>query len=91
MARVSILDADKLRWIHTGAAYFADVQLPSGRRRLTTAISPITIGGHTWEPVTDPIRGRLVAIGRIREPRFGVASATDIVVTGVGEDWLGDD
>jgi hypothetical protein len=90
MARIPVDQIALLRAMHASPCLFADVQLPGGRRRYSTAMRRLTVGGYQWEAITDPILGRLVGVGPITEPRFGQAANVDLIVGGVGEDWLGD-
>ncbi len=67
---------------HCQRAWFAEVDLPSGLRRLHTGMGPIEIAGLEWQGVSDPFGGQLIGIGSIEEPEFGQASAVDVVISG---------
>ncbi|WP_226576756.1 transcriptional regulator [Acuticoccus sediminis] len=75
-------DKEKLRAPHIARAWFLDLQLPSGRRRLHTGDSQVTIGGYTWEGVVDPLGGTLVTLSEIQEARFGTAPIVRAVLSG---------
>ena len=79
---------DLLSGLHVQRAWFADVDLPTGRRRLHTGMGPMEIGGHYWEGVSDPFGGQLVGVGSIEEPRFGQAPAIDVVLSGANRTFL---
>lgn len=81
-------DLDKLSGPHIQRAWFAEVDLPSGLRRLHTGMGTQTIGGHEWEGVSDPFGGQLVGVGSIEEPRFGQAPAIDIIMSGANRAFL---
>lgn len=83
-------DLDALEAPHVARAMFADVQLPSGRRRFHTGVGPITLGGHLWEGVSDPEGGQWVAVGQLQEPRLGEAPAVDVIFSGASKTWLRD-
>ena len=75
---------------HVARAWFADVDLASGRRRLFTGLGSVTVGGHTWEGVNDPFGGQLVALGSVQEPRFGTAPAVPVALSGANRTFLRD-
>lgn len=81
-------DLDALSGPHIQRAWFADVVLPSGRRRLHTGMGMVSIGGFEWEGVSDPFGAQLVGFGSIEEPRFGQAPAVDIVMSGANRAFL---
>ena len=88
MAIFSAEDLDALSRPHIQRAWFAEVDLPSGLRRLHTGMGPMEIGGHEWEGVSDPFGGQLVGVAGFEEPRFGTAPALDIVFTGANRSFL---
>ncbi|MCF3933305.1 transcriptional regulator [Acuticoccus sp. M5D2P5] len=81
-------DEAALDAMHVCRAWFADIVLPTGRRRLWTGDGPITIGGATWEGVTDPFGGQLVSLTDVEEVRFGQAPAAAAVISGANREWL---
>lgn len=81
-------DLDAISGPHIQRAWFCEVDLPSGLRRLHTGMGPVAIGGHEWEGVSDPFGGQLVGIGSIEEPEFGQASAVDVVISGANRSFL---
>lgn len=84
----SAADLDALSAPHVSQAWFADVQFPEGRRRLCTSMTPVTIGGYTWEGVSDPFGGQMVSLTGMEEPAFGQAVAVDIMFSGANRDFL---
>lgn len=88
MAEFTEADLDNLSRLHIQRAWFAEVDLPSGLRRLHTGMGPKIVGGHQWEGVSDPFGGQLVGVGQIEEPRFGTAPAVDIVMSGANRAFL---
>lgn len=88
MAHFTADDLDALSGPHIQRAWFAEVDLPSGLRRLHTGLGPKEIGGHEWEGVSDPFGGQLVSVGSIEEPRFGQAPAVDVVISGANRAFL---
>lgn len=84
----SAADIARLSAPHVARAEFADVQFPSGRRRLHTGFGPVTVGGYTWEGLNDPYGGQLVQLGGMQEPRFGRAPAVDAVFAGTNKTFL---
>lgn len=73
---------------HIQRAWFAEVYLPSGLRRLHTGMGPHTIGGRDWEGISDPFGGQLVSVGSIEEPRFGIAASVDVMLSGGNKAFL---
>lgn len=84
----SAADLEALEAPHVCRAMFADVQLPSGRRRFHSGLGPVAIGGYTWEGVSDPFGGQIVSVGQLQEPRLGQAPSVDIVFSGANRAWL---
>ncbi|MCF3934353.1 transcriptional regulator [Acuticoccus sp. M5D2P5] len=81
-------DEAALDAMHVCRAWFADVVLPTGRRRLWTGDGPITIGGVTWDGTSDPFGGQLVSLTDVQEVRFGQAPAAVAVISGANRSWL---
>jgi hypothetical protein len=81
-------DLDQLSRPHVQRGFFAELQLPSGLRRLHTGLGTVTIGGFEWQGVGDPFGGQLVGIGAIEEPEFGQAPAIDIIMSGASRAFL---
>lgn len=77
-----------LRRPHIARAWFADLDLPSGRWRLHNGVGRKTVGGFEWRGVSDPAGGQLVSIGSVEDPRFGQAAKVDVVLAGVSIDFL---
>lgn len=82
---MSTYSADDLDWLtrpHIARAYFLEADLPSGMAYFHNGVGRVTIGGHEWRGVTDPLGSQMVEISTIDEPRFGVASAVRVVISG---------
>lgn len=77
-----------LRRPHIARAWFADLDLPSGRWRLHNGVGRKTVGGFEWRGVSDPAGGQLASISAVEDPRFGQAAKIDIVLAGVNLDFL---
>lgn len=88
MAVFVAADLDALEAPHVCRATFADIQLPSGRRRFHTGMGTVSIGGHDWEGVADPFGGQLVQVGQIQEPRLGEAPSVSIAISGANAEWM---
>lgn len=73
---------------HVRRAWFAHLVFPKGERRLHTGMGPVTIGGHTWEGLSDPFGGQLVGIGTVEEPEFGSAAYVDVMMSGANRTFL---
>ena len=89
MTFFSSADLDALSGPHVQRAWFCEVFFPAGTRRYHTGLGKVTIGGKTWDGVSDPFGGALVSIGGIEEPRFGQAVKTDILFSGASKVFLG--
>lgn len=74
-----------LSGLYVQMGWFADVDFPSGRRRLHTGMGPVEIGGYEWEGISDPFGGQLVGLGAIEEPYFGQAPVVDVVFSGANK------
>lgn len=81
MPTFSEADFERLSGPHVSRAWFAEIDLPSGVKRLHNGVGRVTIGGHEWLGVTDPTGGQLVSVASVEEPRFGQAPS---VVIGIG-------
>jgi nitrite reductase/ring-hydroxylating ferredoxin subunit len=88
MGLFSVDDQSVLSGPHVQRVQLAHVSFPSGERRLHTGMGPFTIGGHTWEGVSDPFGGQLVGLTGLEEPRFGRAVAVDAVFSGANRTFL---
>lgn len=88
MALFSEADLEALRGLHVQRAWLAHLTLPSGERRLHTGMGPLTVGGYTWDGVSDPFGGQIVALDGIEEPRFGQAVAVNAVFAGANREFL---
>lgn len=73
---------------HIARSWFAELDLPSGVSRLHNGIGNLTMGGHEWIGVTDPVRGQLVAIQDVEDPRFGQATSLSITLGGANKEFL---
>ncbi len=81
-------DIDWLRRPHIARAWFADIDLPSGRWYLHNGYGRAVIDGIEWRGVSNPAGGQLVSISSVEEPRFGQAAKVDIALSGVSRDFL---
>lgn len=81
-------DLDALAGLHVQRTWLAHVIFPSGERRLHTGMGPFVMGGETWEGVSDPFGGQLVALDGVEEPRFGAAVAVNAVFSGANRTFL---
>lgn len=88
MASFTTDEMARLAGPHVRRAWFAHIDLPSGERRLHTGMGPVTIGGYTWDGISDPFGGQLVGIGTVEEPEFGAAPYVDIVMSGASQTFL---
>jgi hypothetical protein len=87
---VAIADIPKLRRSHIQRAWFGEFDFPDGIKYLHTGMGRVTVGGHEYLGVSDPLSGRLVSIDQVEEPRFGQASAVTIGLSGVSRDFIAD-
>jgi hypothetical protein len=88
---MAIFTEAELDWLarpHIARAWFLDLDLPSGHAYLHNGTGRITIGGHEWRGVTDPVGGQIVSMGNVEEPRFGQAVAVDITLSGANKDFF---
>lgn len=88
MAIFTEADLDGLAAPHVGRAWFLEMDLPSGIHRLHNGTGRVSIGGHEWRGVTDPIGGQLVALSNVEEPRFGQAVAVQITLSGANREFF---
>ena len=88
MTFFSSADLDALSGPHVQRAWFVEVALPSGTRNYHTGMGKVTIGGKTWDGVSDPFGGALVSVSGVEEPRFGQAVAIDVVFSGALKAFL---
>lgn len=82
MELFSAADLDELSAMHVQRVWCAHFHLPGGDRRLHTGMGRLILGGETWEGVSDPFGGQLVALSSMEEPRFGQAIAVDVIMAG---------
>ncbi|MEP9374992.1 transcriptional regulator [Mesorhizobium sp. KR1-2] len=81
-------DLDWLARPHIARAWFLALDLPSGLHRLHSGTGRVTVGGHEWRGVTDPISGQLVSLSNVEEPRFGRAVALNITLSGANREFF---
>lgn len=87
MAIFSPADLYRLSAPHVARAWFAEIDLPSGVRRLHNGVGDISAGGRSWTGITDPIGGQLVSVDQVEEPRFGQAPAVVVMIGGITVDF----
>lgn len=81
-------DLGELSGPHVARLWFAEIDLPSGIRRHHKGVGRITVGGHEWLGITDPIGAQLVDVDAVEDPRFGQAAAVNITIGGItAEFW----
>jgi hypothetical protein len=85
MAIFTAEDLDRLARPHVGRAYFLEADLPSGMAYLHNGVGRFTMSGHTWQGVTSPLGTQLVYLSAIEEPRFGVATSVQIIISGANQ------
>lgn len=88
MALFTDEDLEKLSGPHVQRVWCAELVLPSGTRYLHTGSGRLVLGGQTWEGVSDPFGGQLVALSGMEEPRFGKAIAVDALFSGANRAFL---
>lgn len=76
-------DFARLSGPHVARLWLAEIDLPSGVKRLHNGVGNMTLGGHEWRGVTDPVGGQLVNVGAVEDPRFGQAASVEIVIGGI--------
>ncbi len=81
-------DVELLARPHVARAWFADLDLPSGRAFLHNGVGTVKAGAVEWKGVSDPIGGRLVSVNGMEEQAFGQAAAVTIVLTGANKEFL---
>lgn len=74
---------DWLSGPHVARAWFGEFDLPSGYQYLHNGVGTVTVGGHDWVGVSNPIGGQMVGISAVEDPRFGTAAKVDIQIGGV--------
>lgn len=87
MAIFSEADFYRLSAPHIARAWFAEIDLPSGIKRLHNGVGDVPAGGHLWTGITDPIGGQLVGIDQVEDPRFGQAPTVVIMIGGITLDF----
>ena len=87
MASFSTDDLDVLSGPHVARLWFAEIDLPSGLKRLHNGVGTIDVGGHEWTGVTDPIGAQLVAVDAVEDPRFGQAASVGITIAGISVEF----
>lgn len=80
-------DFERLSGPHVSRAWFAEIDLPSGIKRLHNGVGRVTAGGHEWLGVTDPLGGQLVRIDAVEDPRFGQAASVAITLGGISVEF----
>ncbi|EHK56813.1 hypothetical protein [Allomesorhizobium alhagi] len=88
MAIFTEADLDRLAAPHVARAWFLEMDLPSGLTRLHSGTGRVSIGGHEWRGVSDPIGGQLVTLSNIEEPRFGQAVAVNVTLSGANREFF---
>jgi hypothetical protein len=81
-------ELDRLASPYVARAWFLALDLPSGISRLHSGVGRVSVGGHEWRGVTDPIGGRLVSMSAVEEPAFGAAAKIDITLTGADRAFI---
>lgn len=79
-------DRECLSGPHVARLWFAELDLPSGLRRLHNGVGRITVGGYEWTGVTNPAGMQLVGLEEVEEPRFGQAPSVVITLGGISKD-----
>lgn len=80
-------DLDELSGPHVARLWFAEIDLPSGIKRLHNGVGRINVAGHEWRGVTDPIGAQLIGVDAVEDPRFGQAAAVKITIGGISVDF----
>jgi hypothetical protein len=80
-------DFERLSGPHVSRAWFAEIDYPSGIKRLHSGVGRFTAGGYEWRGVTDPVGGQLVSIAAVEDPRFGQAAAVAITLGGISVEF----
>jgi len=79
---------ERLSGPHVARVWFAEIHLASGIKRAHNGVGTVTIGGHEWTGITDPLGGQLVGIAAVEDPRFGQAASVVITLGGISvETW----
>lgn len=80
-------DFERLSAPHVARAWFCEIDLPSGVKRLHSGVGRVTAGGFEWRGVSDPIGGQLVRVEAVEDPRFGQAAAVAITIGGISAEF----
>ncbi|MFC6487372.1 transcriptional regulator [Nitratireductor sp. GCM10026969] len=86
MALFPEADRQYLSGPHVARLWFAELDLPSGLRRLHNGVGRITVGGHEWTGITNPGGLHLVQLEEVEEPRFGQAPSVGLTLGGITKD-----
>lgn len=86
MSLFTVSESEYLSGPHVARSWFAEVELPSGLRRLHNGVGRITVGGKEWHGITNPGGMHLVNLEEIEEPRFGQAASVVITLGGISKD-----
>lgn len=73
---------DWLAGPHVSRCWFGEFDLPTGYAYLHNGVGRVTVGGHEYRGISDPIGGQLVAVNSVEDPRFGQAAKVEIVIAG---------
>lgn len=76
-------DFDKLSGPHVARIWLAEIDLPTGLRRVHNGVGTITVNGQEWRGITDPAGGQLVGVTAVEDPRFGQAPSVVITLGGI--------
>ena len=79
---------EKLARPHVARAWFGQFDFPDGMKYLHSGVGRVTVDGHEYIGVADPISGRLVSIAQVEEPAFGQAAAVAIVLSGASKEFI---
>lgn len=68
---------------HVSRMWLAELDLPSGIKRVHNGVGRIELEGHEWRGVTDPGGMHLVQLEAVEDPRFGQATSVTITLGGI--------
>ncbi|WP_306049171.1 transcriptional regulator [Oceaniradius stylonematis] len=88
MAVFSGTDKQAMKRPHVGRSFFVELEFPDGTRRYHNGVGRVTVGGHDWLGVEDPIGGMMVGISEVEDPRFGTAAAIEITLAGLTYEFV---